>query len=396
MTTATSVGPELPTLRRELGSWDSGRPGPTLLVLAGIHGNEPAGVLAVQRVLGRLQEEELPIAGRLLALAGNLKALGRRVRYLQRDLNRQWLPAAVDGLLAQSPAEDGEEDGEQRELLQRFESARATASGPVVFVDLHTSSALGPPFVCLADTIANRRVALATGVPLILGIEETIDGASLEWWSQRGVVNFAVEGGQHDAPATVGNLEAVLWLLLEHLGLLRRGQVDTAPFRAHLADRTAGLPAAVEIVARHAITPADAFLMADGFVNFQRIEKGELLATDRHGEIRAPRPGRVLLPLYQRQGDDGFFLAADVRPFWLRVAALLRRLRLGAIVHWLPGVRRDRGDRNTILVDPRVARWFVTGVFHLLGFRRMRPRGPLLAFTRRWSLPENRRLGPRP
>ena len=52
--------------------------------------------------------------------------------------------------------------------------------------------------------------------------------------------------------------------------------------------------------------------------------------------------------------------------------------------------RRD--DIHTILVDPRIARWFVTEIFHLLGFRKERKRGKLLAFTRRWSRRENRSL----
>ena len=380
------------TFRRELGSWDCGQAGPTLLVLAGIHGNEPAGVLAVQRVLGRLQELELAARGRLCALAGNLPALGQGVRYLARDLNRQWLPAAIEQLDARDPAGDSSEDRQQRDLLAAFARVLQTARGPLVFVDLHTSSADGPPFVCLADTIDNRRVALATGMPLILGIEETIDGASLEYWTQRGIVNFAVEGGRHEHPDTVRNHEAVLWVLLEVLGILQPGAVDTAPHRAQIARVTRGLPPVVEIAERHAITAADRFVMQPGFANFQPVARGQVLASDRSGEVRAPRACRVLLPLYQALGDDGFFLARDVRPFWLAVAAGLRRLRLDALVHWLPGVRRDPADRNTILVDPRVARWFVTEVFHLLGFRRARRRGAMLAFTRRWSRPENARL----
>jgi len=55
-------------------------------------------------------------------------------------------------------------------------------------------------------------------------------------------------------------------------------------------------------------------------------------------------------------------------------------------------VRRDPTDRLTVLIDRRVARWFVAEVLHLLGFRKVRPRGEQLAFTRRWSRPENGRL----
>jgi succinylglutamate desuccinylase len=135
--------------------------------------------------------------------------------------------------------------------------------------------------------------------------------------------------------------------------------------------------------------------MTPGFVNFQAVERGGLLANDRRGEVRAPFPARVLLPLYQALGDDGFFLGRSVRPFWLQVARFLRWLKLDRIVHWLPGVRRDPDDRNSILVNPAVARWFVTELFHLLGFRRMSRRGDRLRFSRRWSLRHNRLLRPR-
>ena len=101
MTTTSSAAPRV---GRELGTWDDGRPGPTLLVMAGVHGNEPAGVLAVQRVLGHLQERELPIDGRIVAFAGNLGALAAGQRFLARDLNRGWGEAAI-AVLAARPAE---------------------------------------------------------------------------------------------------------------------------------------------------------------------------------------------------------------------------------------------------------------------------------------------------
>lgn len=379
-------------LRRELGRWDCGRPGPTLLVLAGIHGNEPAGVLAVQRVLGQLQEMELPLAGRIVAIAGNLAALREQRRFLARDLNRGWGAESLAAMLAKEEAACSSEDLEQRELLTVFTELMSTAGGPVVFVDLHTSSADGPPFLCLADTTDNRRLGLATGVPIILGIEETIDGASLEWWAQHGVMAMAVEGGRHEHPATVGNHEAVLWLVLQHLGMLRSAHVDVARHREHVQKAVAGAPPIVEITKRHAITKADAFVMAPGFVNFAPVPKGGLLARDRTGEIRAAAASYVLLPLYQTLGDDGFFLARSVRRFWLRIASTMRWLRLDRLASWLPGVRRDPEDPLTILVNPRVARWFVTELFHLLGFRKERRRGDQLAFTRRWSRPENARF----
>ncbi|MBZ0151887.1 MAG: succinylglutamate desuccinylase/aspartoacylase family protein, partial [Planctomycetes bacterium] len=94
-----------------------GRPGPTLLVLAGVHGNEPAGVAAVQRVLDTLQQRELAVRGRLVAFAGNLRALAEGRRFVDRDLNRGWSRGAVQELAARRRAAGAAEDHEQRELL---------------------------------------------------------------------------------------------------------------------------------------------------------------------------------------------------------------------------------------------------------------------------------------
>ncbi|MCR9245477.1 MAG: succinylglutamate desuccinylase/aspartoacylase family protein [bacterium] len=395
----------LESIARQLGEWDCGRPGPTLLVIAGMHGNEPGGVHAVRRVLGRLQELEAATAGRLVALAGNTAALAVGRRFLDRDLNRGWSAAAIAGLRERAAAGAGgagldaldAEDEQQLLLLEEFERVLATASGPVVVLDLHSSSAFGSPFLLFADTIDNRRLGLSTGVPMILGIEETIDGASLEWFAERGVMALAIEGGQHDDPATIDCHEAVLWRALDYLGMLAPAQAAGHDFglseQAERLRRAVGdAPSIVEIIERRAITPADEFEMAPGFSNFHAVAKGTLLAKDRSGELRAPRAAIVLLPLYQSQGEDGYFLARPVRAFWLHLAAGLRAMRCDRLVSVLPGVRRDPDDSRTILVNRQVARWFVTEVFHLLGFRKRRPRGDRLAFTRRFSLPENRRL----
>ena len=202
-------------------------------------------------------------------------------------------------------------DGFWIDLHQLGQRVLQSARGPVVFVDLHTSSADGPPFLCLADTIDNRRLGLATGVPIILGIEETIDGASLEFFSQRGVANFAAEGGRHQHPDTAGNHEALLWILLDHLGIVPPGAVDLGPHRAQIARVTQGVPRVVEIVHRHAITAEDRFVMQPGFVNFQAVQRGQVLAQDQHGPVLAPSDCRVLLPLYQALGDDGYFLVTS-------------------------------------------------------------------------------------
>ena len=57
-----------------------------------------------------------------------------------------------------------------------------------------------------------------------------------------------------------------------------------------------------------------------------------------------------------------------MRPFWLKLSAILRRLRVGDYVHWLPGVRRDPGNDGHLLVNTQIARILPLQVFSLARF----------------------------
>jgi succinylglutamate desuccinylase len=125
------------------------------------------------------------------------------------------------------------------------------------------------------------------------------------------------------------------------------------------------------------------FEMLPGFRSFMPVRKGQAVARDKSGDVRCPEDGLMLMPRYQGQGEDGYFLARAVAPFWLRLSAWLRRARLDRLVPLLPGVRRHPSEPDRFLVDPDVARWQVVNVFHLFGYRHVREAGDRLVFSRR-------------
>lgn len=380
----TSV-PAFQDLPRLLGQFETGQPGPSVVISGGIHGNEPAGVHAALRVLDKLRRQELPLRGRFVALAGNLAALQQDRRYVQQDLNRRWSRTVIEALLQKDPAADLCEEREQRELLEHIQRhVEGPGSEPSVFVDLHSFSAPGPPFTVMGDTLRNRRIAFALPIPVILGLEETIDGTLLEYLAEAGQIAMAVEGGQHQDPQTVDHHEAVIWLTLVAAGCLLAAEVEDLPrYRAVLQRATLRQPAVVEIRHRHDIAAEDGFRMRPGFANFDRVRSGQELADDHGGVIRSPRSGLMLMPLYQELGDDGFFIARPVRMFWLHVSRLLRGLHVDRLVRYLPGVKRHPTRPRAYLVNPRTARFLVEEIFHLLGFHRGRTDGNFLLFLRR-------------
>ena len=200
-----------------------------------------------------------------------------------------------------------------------------------------------------------------------------------------GYVAIGFEGGQNEAPSSVDHHEVAIWTILLTARCIQQQDIPPAikTLRDQLVQKTKNIPRAVEVRYRHAIQPEDQFLMEPGYSNFQTVERGQLLAHDRHGEIRAPERGHILMPLYQSQGTDGFFLVREVKPFWLEVAARMRQMRVERILPWVPGIRPHPQRADTLIVNAKIARWFVIELFHLLGFRRQRPEGGNLIVSRR-------------
>ncbi len=377
------------SIQRKIGSYDSGNAGPLLIAITGMHGNEPAGIRAVRSVIAQLNATQPPLRGRFLALAGNLAALCEKKRYLQHDLNRIWLPENVKRIRGTQVSILKDEDQELREFVDAVEGELAAAKGRAILVDLHSTSAPAPPFSVISDTIQNRRVALSFHIPVVLGLEEAVDGTLLSYFGEQGLTAVGIEGGQHDDDSTIENHESVLWLSLVAGGLLTEAAVPALEtHRRRLKEATRGLPQVVDVIYRHGIEPDDEFEMRTGYANFHPVKKGEPVGQDVQGDVFVPAKGLLLLPRYQGLGDDGFFVCRPVKIFWLYLSSLMRGIGLDRLLVLLPGVRADTGRGSILLVDTHIARWLVVQVFHLLGFRRSGFKGEFLAFTRRPEGPE--------
>ncbi len=343
-----------------------------LVAVGGLHGNEPAGTHALVRVVEQLQDGVALVRGDVLALAGNLKALNAGKRFLDEDLNRRFSSRPANADVA--------EDRERTELLDALDDAFAKARGPAVLLDLHTTSGKGAPFGVFADTMMSRNFARRFPVPLVLGLEEQLAGTLVDFVGLKGHVAVGFEGGQHDDPKSIDQLAAIVWLALAYLGIVER----SVSAERRILERVAkDAPRILQVSYRHQVAPSDGFLMLPGFSSFQLIEEGQVIAEDVRGDVAPPEGGYLLMPLYQKQGDDGFFVVQKVSVFWLWLSALLRYARAGRIAHWLPGIDRVDGEEHRVLVYRRVARWYSLEFLHLLGFRRREERDDVVLMERR-------------
>ncbi len=283
-----------------------------------------------------------------------------------------------------NPATTGISEGlELSELDRIFDSVLITAQDEVYVLDLHSTSADGIPFATVGDTLRNREFARKFPVTILLGIEEQLDGTMLEYLNNAGTVTLGFEGGQHRSEKTVANHEALVWIALVNSGILKGTDISKyEAYRRHL-NEVNRRPGIFEVRHRHAIRPNDEFEMRRGFNNFDPIRRGQFLAHDKDGKISAPESGLLLMPLYQKLGEDGFFIGRNVAGFWLWLSAVLRRMRIQKLVRILPGVTQDPDDVETLIVNTQIARLFPLQIFHLLGYRRRRWSDGKLIVSRR-------------
>ncbi|WP_185957356.1 succinylglutamate desuccinylase/aspartoacylase family protein [Gracilimonas mengyeensis] len=371
METPPDLHTDLSDIERVIWSHETDT-GPVLVIFAGIHGNELAGIYACQRLSKKLSENTDKLEGSVYMISGNREAIKMGYRYINRDLNRIW-NEVTEGVKANPELQDDIEWEESLELLQVINTIvdkHKNTHRDVYFCDLHTTSAQSCAFILFNDTLENRRSASVFPVPQILGIEESIHGTLLSFINDLGYPAIGFEAGEHNDPQSVLRTEAFLRLYLHFLNILKLKLPELQRCEEVMSAPSGNLDEYYEITYHHFVEDAREFDMKKGYQNFDPISKGDLLAYDHEKPVYAPTDGLIFMPLYQSKGRDGFFILKGRSPFWLEVSSVFRDSFLNKYLHFLPGV--DKVGHGSFTVDLRVARFFVKEIFHLLGYRVIR------------------------
>lgn len=313
-------------MNRVIGSFQGQNDGALVLVLGALHGNEPAGVRALEEIFRMLEREAADnpafvFHGKLVGLLGNRQAFEAGVRFLGKDLNRQWTLENVQRIQHEQSAGLADEDFEMAELLEAIH-AEIRASNPetLVLLDLHTTSAEGGIFCIPTDEKASLRLAKELHAPVILNLFEGVEGTLLRFAADghfqisgfpKYTFGVAFEAGQHGDPFSMSRSVAAIVNCLRATGCVEQEELDNhhGDILQQYSDH---LPKVTRLRHVHHIRPGDAFRMRPGYVNFQPVQKSEHLADDVTGPILAPDKGLILMPLYQPKGSDGFFIVQEL------------------------------------------------------------------------------------
>jgi predicted deacylase len=300
------------------------RPGPRLVVLGAVHGNETCGTRAIERVVAEIDAGTLQLtAGRLtlVPVANPLAYAGRR-RAGDRNLNRRLAPTATP---------------------HEYEDHVANWLCPLlaeheVLLDLHSFHSPGTPFVMLGPSDNDgplepfSQAAREEALAVRLGVGRAVDGwldtyargvarrrehaaafpaaaagdldprygiGTTEYMRSVGGCALTLECGQHDDPQAPAVAYRAILATLAHLRLVDAADLPPAPHVEALS--------LCEVVDK--LHPDDAFVRP--WRSFDPVAEGEVVGTRHDGStVAAPFAGFVVFPnAAAESGHEWFYLA---------------------------------------------------------------------------------------
>lgn len=292
-------------------TWAALAPGPALVVLGAVHGNEVCGAHAIVRAIDDLTHGRLRLLrGRLtLVPVANPLAFAQATREGERNLNRRFLP---------QPEPQDYEDRITRQLAPLLAQHE-------VLLDLHSFHTPGDPFAMVGPRNNSgarepfARAAEEMALARALGAQQVVEGwlevydraaglrgelpddegiGTNEYMRSQGGYAVTIECGQHEDPEAIDVATRAIHGALAHLEL---AHVPAPPRFAGPAARLK------DVVLRE--SPADR--LAQDWHSFDAVQAGDVIAHRADGTpVAAPYDGCVLFPHPEAEvGQELFYLA---------------------------------------------------------------------------------------
>lgn len=278
-------------------SFDSGVPGPHVLINALCHGNELCGAIAVDRLLAAGLR---PARGRLTLCLANVAAFRRfdpakphASRCVAEDFNRLWSAEVLEG-------------GRDSVELRRARVLRPVYEAADLLLDLHSMSNPGEPLALCGRTGRGLALARALGYPrwvvadgghaagrrlIEFGAFAAPDAESGDTdTSGGGKAALLVECGQHWEAAAAEVAFSLCLRLLVHSGLIAP---DTA---AALAPPLEPVPQRLVEVTEAVTAAGDGFVFAADYAGMATVPRaGTVIGYDQGRPVRTPYDDCILI-----------------------------------------------------------------------------------------------------
>lgn len=268
-------------------TFESGRPGPHVMVNAVTHGNEICGAIVVDRLL---RMGLRPTRGTLTLSFANIEAFSRfdpqrpyATRFVDEDFNRVW----------NAPTLDGPRDSIE---LRRARALRPFVEAADFLLDIHSMLEPSPPVMICGPLDKGIRFAFDVAIPRdIVSDEGHANGTRMRDFSGFGDAGspknaLLVECGQHWERAAEHVAWQTTWRFLRHLDVVDRQAAD----REIAAD--APVPQRLVRVTEAVVARTPGFRFARAFSGMEVVPTaGDVIAYDGEEPVRAPYDNCVLV-----------------------------------------------------------------------------------------------------
>ena len=278
----------------------------TIVFVAGIHGNEKSGIIALKKVFKEIKETSIEINGTVIGLIGNLNALKKNTRYIDNDMNRIWNQKMINMQLPQKNSEHAELlilNG----LIEKIILLKKKNN--ISIIDLHNTSSANGVFTI----VNNKKEAKLTShlkIPIINNLFSKVKGSLARYYNKKNVTSLVFEGGAIGDPASINNHESGIWKILEKKNFIKGNLIPKKVLKniKTMQNFATNINGNYFVKYIHKIKKLDNFLMNPNMQNFEKIEKNQIIGHDKNGPVQSPANGYLLMPLYQEQGNEGFYI----------------------------------------------------------------------------------------
>jgi succinylglutamate desuccinylase len=261
---------------------ESGKPGKTLAVFCGTHGNEKVGIFAVKKALENVEVQR----GTVYFVFANEQAIEKNIRYTQKNLNRCF-----------KKDQKGETYEEKRavELMELLESVDA-------LLDIHSSN--NPNTIPFAITDSGQDVVKNMKFEIIAtGFDDIEAGATDGYMKRENKVGICVECGY--SKESKKNTELAYDSIIQFLQYFN--VVDQMRPKNTLTQRTLHVDGVQKITDKN-------FNIVRSFDDFETIPEGTLIATDDEQEYRTKKERAILFAIAGKKdvGAEAYILGSWV------------------------------------------------------------------------------------
>lgn len=255
---------------------DSGKAGPTLAIIGGVHGNEPCGIKAIAAV----KDEIKPKKGKIIYIIANKEAIKENKRFIEKDLNRSF----------DSKSREALEERTAQDIKPYLQAADA-------MLDIHASRTPDTErfIICEQHSIAAAKNLAADKI--LIGIDEFHGGSTDAYMNKQGKVGICIECGWNEDEKTTKAAKESIKAFCAAYGLIEETKAAAGKklFKAKMIYKNT----------------TESFTPAKPFKDFEKITKGITIGHDGIKQIIAQKDAHILFCRSASTPGEECFLLTD-------------------------------------------------------------------------------------